>query len=77
MWRKYYEVQERTYLNSGWLDERDNPCWVIVYSSGSENAHQTAYGKGYRTEKLAIKGAERLYRRTHGWLEEAIGLDVV
>lgn len=52
--------------------------WIITYGSEcGENADKPAYNVKYRTEELAIKGAERLYKRTHGWLEEAIGLDVV
>jgi hypothetical protein len=50
--------------------------YVIEYKDG-ELEGKMAYTAVYRTERLAEKGAERLYKRTHGALEDALELNVV
>lgn len=46
--------------------------WAIFYNEDNQNAGKVAYQMYYRSEKHAIRGAERLHRREHGAFEEAI-----
>jgi hypothetical protein len=78
MWRKYYNVITITRVYPAGFARDPEVSWIIVYSDEcNDNAGRPAYEVEYRTERHAIKGAERLYKRTHGWIEEALGLDVV
>lgn len=73
-WRKYYKVEcvTKVFLASHARDPEVS--WGIYTNDNCENPDQPAYDVEYRTEKLAIRGAERLYRRVVGEMEEAIGL---
>lgn len=70
-WREYYVVQQiqfddrLTYL-------KNHGKWAIFFNDRCEQAGKVAYQAYYRNERLANKGAERLYRREHGAMEEAL-----
>lgn len=72
MWQKYYSVKQ-------WLVKEENlrylsahGKWFIFYDEDNASPNMCAYDVAYRTETLAIRGAERLYRRMHGAMEDAI-----
>lgn len=46
--------------------------WFIFCNDDNATPNMCAYDVAYRTEALAIRGAERLYRRKHGAFEETI-----
>ena len=70
-WREYYVVKQISF------DDRlrylkNHGKWAIFFNDRCEQAGKVAYQAYYRNEKLANKGAARLYRREHGAMEEAL-----
>jgi hypothetical protein len=74
-WQECYAVNEMTYRYLSTADYQGPPprtVFVIVHNGEREGL---AYKVEYRTRALAERGARRLYRRVHGYLEETIGLE--
>jgi hypothetical protein len=57
-WQKYFTIS--CFNNGG----RSEEVWIIFYSQDNEHAGHCVPDYGpYRTERLAIRGVERLYRK--------------
>jgi len=72
MWRRYYFVKQWFVKEEGMRYLSAHGKWFIFYSDDSAAPNACAYYVSYRTEALAIRGAERLYRRQHGTFEETV-----
>jgi hypothetical protein len=68
-WRKYYVIKQQI---NGSPANANAVKYIIHYNDDCAQAGHIAYKVKYRTEENAERGAERLYRREHGWLEEAL-----
>lgn len=75
MWEQYYKViyleWEHPTLEHHAPMQKEG--YVITYTPEGEKKG-LAYNVWYRTERLAKRGAERLYRRVHGNIEEILQL---
>jgi hypothetical protein len=74
-WQRYYQTWPHTRVYpAGLARDPEVVGWSIVYNDDHEYPLALAYNKLYRTEKHAIRGAERLYKREIGHLETAFEL---
>jgi hypothetical protein len=67
MWKKYYQVCR---IDHRFMVHSLSRSWAIFnLDEGCENPGSIAYDKNYRTQAAAERGAERLYRRNFGYIE--------
>jgi hypothetical protein len=66
MWQQYYVFRYVWYVN---FSGRGKTKIAIDYGYG-EKAGQIAINHYFRNERLAVRAAERLYRREFGLFEE-------
>lgn len=69
-WKKYYTIEQISYFKPFTLT-LPQEAFVIVFNDDYQEPGIMAHIVYYRTERLAVRGAERLYKRTHGAFEEA------
>jgi hypothetical protein len=73
-WQKYYNIRSVEGIFPRVPGINLVIGWYIVFNEDSATPGRAAWWVSYRTEKNAIRGAERLYNREIGHLETAFEL---